>query len=554
MLEKGLSGIVLILLGMANIVCASNGDIPGAGTALNPYLIQDCQDFKVFSNVKYASIYWDSGVHVRLDADLNLLDSGVFPDSLIADYDSGQEYSGIFDGNNHVIRNVNIKSIGEYCGLFGTIGFDGVILDLGLIDVSVSTESDYAGAFAGENYGEIKSCYSDGKVYGGEGVGGLVGHNFGNISKCYSKGVVSGNIDVGGLVGLNENTVTLSYSKCNVFSGSEDAGGLIGDNTLGEISNCYSLGNVSGDKWVGGFVGFNDDGSILNCYSAGEVSGGDYDHVGGFVGDSTLDVDISGCFWDVESSGKTHSYEGIGLTTSQMKDINSYLESGWEFFKTNGSVSIWKMPGEDYPILSWQNIIDIDEFALLAGYWLGIGCDKSCDCYDVDWYVDEVIDINDLLILVENWLDTDIDKYREYVQIEDSFESGDFSANDWISSGDAVWGVVSGTDCLGDYSARSGGIDHDEKSSLSIDLSSSEYSTISFSYKVSSEGGYDFLVFYINDIEQDRWSGEVSWSNAAYQLPPGAVSVSWKYIKDETASDGFDTAWIDNVVISKEDS
>ncbi|MEC9158816.1 MAG: T9SS type A sorting domain-containing protein [Bacteroidota bacterium] len=66
--------------------------------------------------------------------------------------------------------------------------------------------------------------------------------------------------------------------------------------------------------------------------------------------------------------------------------------------------------------------------------------------------------------------------------------------------------------------------------------------------KVSSESGYDFLKFYIDNVEMGIWSGEDDWSLETYNVLPGNHQFKWEYEKDYSVSSGADAAWIDDVV------
>ena len=152
-------------------------------------------------------------------------------------------------------------------------------------------------------------------------VGGLVGSHYdSSILNCYSEGSVAGEDCVGGLVGR---------------SGYE-----------GIVSNCYSLCSVDGNDSVGGLIGLNDaDNNVMNCYSTGGVTGNS--NVGGLVGKNT-DSTVGGSFWDVNTSGLGTSDGGVGLTTEQMQNKNTYFLWGCE-------QQIWTIDdGNDYPHLLWE--------------------------------------------------------------------------------------------------------------------------------------------------------------------------------------------------------
>jgi hypothetical protein len=153
----------------------------------------------------------------------------------------------------------------------------------------------------------------------------LAGYNQGQISTCFTTGIIRANQDVGGLVGLNHNN----------------------------ILHCYSHGAAIGNISVGGLVGHNGENGIVNqCYSVGEVTGNM--ETGGLLGAN--DGDVSGSFWDMDTSGQSGSAGGTGRNTVQMQDINTFLNAGWDFvgYTVNGTEGIWWMPVNNYPGLWWQ--------------------------------------------------------------------------------------------------------------------------------------------------------------------------------------------------------
>ena len=191
----------------------------------------------------------------------------------------------------------------------------------------------------------------------GEYVGGLVGNNHGAVTSCYCTGSVSGEWYVGGIAGNNSyGAITSSYSTGSV-DGYYDVGGLVGDNYYGVITSCYSTGNVSNTTthsgYTGGLVGENFYGTIISSYSTGRVNNDDRDS--GFVGRNYYGT-VTSCFWDIETSGHLYSAEGTGLTTAQMLDIDTFLDTGWDFVgeTDNGIEDIWWMPEQDYPRLWWE--------------------------------------------------------------------------------------------------------------------------------------------------------------------------------------------------------
>ena len=60
---------------------------------------------------------------------------------------------------------------------------------------------------------------------------------------------------------------------------------------------------------------------------------------------------------------------------------------------------------------------------------------------------------------------------------------------------------------------------------------------VSFYWKVSSEQTNDYLKFSIDDVEQDRISGEVDWEKKSYSLSEGSRTLKWEYIKNGSVDD-----------------
>ena len=195
------------------------------------------------------------------------------------DHDWDKVFSGTFDGNCHVIKNLYVNnSDSQYDGLFGFTDH-ATIKNLGLEDVNVSGSEDTLS------------------------TGGLVGYaQCTSITDCYVTGNVSGDPDVGGIVGtLYDASITNSYSTATV-SGNRRVGGLVGNSWWeAHISNSYSTGNVTGTSNVGGISGYvGEDCSTINSYATGNVNGTPAAEAANKAGfdDSMLDDDM----WDKTGS------------------------------------------------------------------------------------------------------------------------------------------------------------------------------------------------------------------------------------------------------------
>lgn len=116
----------------------------------------------------------------------------------------------------------------------------------------------------------------------------------------------------------------------------------------------------------------------------------------------------------------------------------------------------------------------------------------------------------------------------------------------YFTWGAMPWIVQSITTHDGVSAMQSGAISHSQASVLEGVVDGN--GTLSFWWKVSSELGYDFLRFYIDDVEQGSLSGETAWQQATFNLPGAGVhKLKWVYVKDESKTSGSDGAWLDEV-------
>lgn len=199
----------------------------------------------------------------------------------------GEEaYIGTFDGNRHTISGLYVDSDAQYVGLFGCVGTNGKIQNVGVVDSYISATGDKVcvGGVCGYNVGgTIENCYNTGTITATataqatgiySSVGGVCGFSFWNIFNCYNTGKVSVTGDrawVGGVSGFNGKDIKNCYNtgEVSVAVDGGSVGGVCGDNDRGSrITNCYNTGKVSvtGSRdFVGGVCGMNAN-TIKNCY------------------------------------------------------------------------------------------------------------------------------------------------------------------------------------------------------------------------------------------------------------------------------------------------
>lgn len=131
--------------------------------------------------------------------------------------------------------------------------------------------------------------------------------------------------------------------------------------------------------------------------------------------------------------------------------------------------------------------------------------------------------------------------------IVETFETGDFTLYDWQFSGSANWTIVSDGAYAGSYCAKSGVISDSQQTDLILTIDILADGEISFYKKVSSENNWDWLRFYIDNVQKGEWSGNAAWSQETYPVTTGTHTFKWSYQKDGSVSNGSDCAWVDNI-------
>lgn len=269
-------------------------------------------------------------------------------------------YTGTFDGQGYTISGLYFNNpTSSYVGLFGSIGANGKISNVGVLD-SYFQFSEFGGGVCGVNYGTVRDCKNTGSVRGLAAIGGVCGLNEkgGIIENSFNEGTVSGTGDnvqqVGGVCGYNNGTIKSCYNTASV-SGQNSVGGVCGLNSSGIITNCFNEGTVSGQTFVGGVCGNGCGVTTTNCFNGGIVSG--QSHVSGVCGyDYNYDGTLTNCYYLSDTAkgginGKDVSGKAEGKSIEQFK-------SGEVAYLLNGSTSegelAWyqKLGTDAYPVLT----------------------------------------------------------------------------------------------------------------------------------------------------------------------------------------------------------
>ncbi|MBK8091267.1 MAG: S8 family serine peptidase [Verrucomicrobiaceae bacterium] len=98
--------------------------------------------------------------------------------------------------------------------------------------------------------------------------------------------------------------------------------------------------------------------------------------------------------------------------------------------------------------------------------------------------------------------------------------------------------------------AESGNIADNEQSWLETTVTGPAF--ISFWFRLSSEAGYDFFRFSIDNEVLWYSDGEHAWRRLGFFVPAGIHTVRWNYTKDDLYDGGSDRLWVDQVAVDSE--
>ena len=227
----------------------------GDGSVGNPYTIKYQPDVEDF--IDHVNTAEGASLHYKVIATAPLDFSGVDPIT--------QAFSGSFDGGAQPITGLTHP-------LFNTVD-GGVVKNVTLQNVGISSSEDYVGAIAGiaQGYSRIYNC------------------------------------------GILPNDATFPEGTHPFVNGGTCAGGIVGKlDGDSRVINCYSYADVSASTYAAGIVGYN------NFASTAEVSGGKY---------TKLKTAVVNCMFYGNITGGSNQYGVYGgelITNAAATGISSY--------------------------------------------------------------------------------------------------------------------------------------------------------------------------------------------------------------------------------------
>ncbi len=283
---------------------------------------------------------FELGDRYRLVADLDFTSEP--PLETIAP-DATRAFTGIFEGNGHTLRGLQIGSpTNTHAALFGWVAPQAEIRNLHLVAAQISGKST-VGGIAARNAGRILGSSTQGLVEGELEVGGIAAVNQGMIENCQSSAHIWARDQIGGIAGSNPNGRLLNVRFTGRVQGlpnSHRVGGICGWNDSGTIDDAVVSGTVTGGSYVGGFVGYLD-GSNLGSTLGTNLSVVGRFATGGLVGsardttfaDSLLHVTVSGANQVGGLVGQAYRSSATGTRITSIvtgaNDVGGFVGHSW---------------------------------------------------------------------------------------------------------------------------------------------------------------------------------------------------------------------------------
>ncbi len=375
----------------------------GQGSEADPYQISDIHQLQCIGEHDLSAYY-------ILIHDVDVFSARFWNEG--AGFEPLGDFSGSLDGQGYSIAGLFINRPGTNNQRLLNVGSSGKVKNLSLVNVNIT--GDRRNGVLGTNTGTIENCFVSGSITGSWSSGGFVYRNSGAIKDC----VIDLNVTTlrgGGVAEQNSGTIESVEYKGIFHEGDRWGGGIVSDNTAtgvirntrmtgeitrnrigggfvyrnyglieesfvdavqshtggndaggfvllnyGTITNSYVTGSIIAMWNIGGFVQTNYEGAIIDkSYSAIELTASG--NIGGFafVNDGAID----NSFWDEELSGSVSSVGGTGKITSEMQDIDTFMDEtdpdlgeAWDMvFIGDWIDEVWFInDGNDYPRLWFE--------------------------------------------------------------------------------------------------------------------------------------------------------------------------------------------------------
>jgi hypothetical protein len=269
------------------------------------------EPFEITNETELRNVKYNPTAYYILNNSINLSTDNFEPIGTLQ-----KPFIGNFNGDYYDVNGLTITNTYDYSGMFGYVEGTGVVENMYLNNVNITSASEYTGGVVGYNEGTINRVHITGQVkptlnsvekilY----AGGITGYNLGEVQLSTATVQVepinsSNLVYAGGIAGYNNGLISQAGTNSNSSVKANFAGGVTGYNN-GNIEKAYNKGEViaqaksgaiEADGYAGGIAGYNLNtdsvggytGLIINSYNWGEISASSanasYAYAGGIVG------------------------------------------------------------------------------------------------------------------------------------------------------------------------------------------------------------------------------------------------------------------------------
>lgn len=291
-------------------------------------------------------------------------------------------FAGTFDGQGHIIYNLNGNSPSQRLGLFGTV-YNATIKNTNLENATITAGPDsrrlqYGTLASWAASSTVENCYASGQVtvVTDSLIGGLIGQCTGD-TRVIGCGVC---VDV-----------VSTYPAGDIGDSAPTVGGVVGQfEDAGEsslISDCYYHGSISvtsNQAACSGIFGacFDFDGApgltISNCVlSMEDITCGSPDNIT-YIAAVDEDATVRNCFWpagDLSAVVRLIVDWDLGIAVADPNfDQSKCGESVSDFssddliqkLNKNAYLGVtWTQGKDGYPVFSWQDNLILADYSLV---------------------------------------------------------------------------------------------------------------------------------------------------------------------------------------------
>lgn len=279
------------------------------------------------------------GANFKLTADIDFTNEN---------FNGISTFSGSFDGDGYVLKNIILNNTADASGIFKTV--NGATIKNVVVDGATVQGGNRAGILVGQmnNGSVIEQCaIINSTLSAGDHVGSFAGNMAGGsrIENCYSTASVTATASwTGGIVGLMDrngdvsNVIKYCYNTGNISNNGSGAAGIVGraeGALISENKNTpqihYNV-NLAPQVKSARIVGACDAVDKMNLE-------------GNYSLNATL---VNG---NPITDGTTTNSNGADVTAEDAKTEAFYSDLGWNF------TDVWKIEEGEYPVLQMQQAV-----------------------------------------------------------------------------------------------------------------------------------------------------------------------------------------------------